>query len=249
VHHPHAHQTAKHIDIAHRLVQDRVERGDLLSYVPTNKMAADCLTTNATCEEHDQYGACLPCVFYRGNGRDEVYLLIHVDGSIIIGVKQSVLAARDAALLDVADEGEAQNFLSVEIQRLSRGTVLSQKQYRCRLLKQYRFKRRHCTCKGRDTHMVMHMGANSVKEGALLAEDNQLRAKVGGFLWLARNTRPDISHASTVLKKFLSSPTEEHEAACRHILKYFYKYPDVGRLYEYLPEVQCDPYSGARFSW
>jgi hypothetical protein len=45
VHHPHAHQRTKHIDIAHRFVQDRVERGELVcSYVPTNEMSADCLT-------------------------------------------------------------------------------------------------------------------------------------------------------------------------------------------------------------
>jgi hypothetical protein len=45
VHHPHAHQRTKHIDKAHRFVQDRVERGELLcSYVPTNEIAADCLT-------------------------------------------------------------------------------------------------------------------------------------------------------------------------------------------------------------
>jgi hypothetical protein len=45
VHYPHAHQRTKHIDIAHRFVQDRVERGELVcSYVPTNEMAADSLT-------------------------------------------------------------------------------------------------------------------------------------------------------------------------------------------------------------
>jgi hypothetical protein len=45
VHHPHAHQRTKHIDTAHRFVQDRVERGELVcSYVHTNEMAADCLT-------------------------------------------------------------------------------------------------------------------------------------------------------------------------------------------------------------
>jgi hypothetical protein len=45
LHHPHAHQRTKHIDIAHRFVQDRVERGELVcSYVSTNEMAADCLT-------------------------------------------------------------------------------------------------------------------------------------------------------------------------------------------------------------
>ena len=45
VHHPYSHQRTKHIDVAHRFVQDRVERGELkCDYVPTDKMVADCLT-------------------------------------------------------------------------------------------------------------------------------------------------------------------------------------------------------------
>jgi hypothetical protein len=140
-----------------------------------------------------------PCVFYRGTGRDLVYLLTHVDDDIIVGVKQSAMAARDeiAALFDITDAGEAQCFLSIEIKRSSRGIVLSQKQYCRRLLEQYAFKEGQC--KGRETPMVM--GANLVKEGTLLPDDNELRAKLGGFLYLACNTRPDISHSTTVLTK------------------------------------------------
>jgi hypothetical protein len=188
-----------------------------------------------------------PCVFYRGTGRDLVYLLIHVDDGIIVGVKPSVLVARDeiAALFDITDAGEAQCFLSIEIKRLSRGILLSQKQYCRRLLEQYGFKEGQST--GRDTPMVL--GANLVKEGTLLPDDNDFKAKVGGFLYLACNTRPDISHATTVLTKFLFTPTVEHDNACKHILRYLYKYPDLGLFYQYLPEGECKPYSEGRFSW
>jgi hypothetical protein len=188
-----------------------------------------------------------PCVFYRGTGRDLVYLLIHVDDSIIVGVKQSVLAARDeiAALFDITDAGEAQCFLSIEIKRSSHGILLSQVQYCRRLLERYGFKEGHC--KGRDTPMVM--GAKLVKEGKLLPDDNDFRAKVAGFLYLACNIRPDISHATTVLTKFFSSPSVEHDNACKHILRYLYKYSDLGLFYQYLPEGECEPHSGGRFSW
>lgn len=43
--HPHAHQRTKHIDVAHRFVQERVERGELkFEYIQTNEMVADCTT-------------------------------------------------------------------------------------------------------------------------------------------------------------------------------------------------------------
>lgn len=45
IHHPHAHQRTKHIDVAHRFVQDRVERGELqVEYISTHDMVADCMT-------------------------------------------------------------------------------------------------------------------------------------------------------------------------------------------------------------
>ena len=45
LHHPTGHQRTKHIDVAHRFVQDRVERGELeYKYVETACMVADCLT-------------------------------------------------------------------------------------------------------------------------------------------------------------------------------------------------------------
>jgi hypothetical protein len=45
LHHPHAHQRTKHIDVAHRFAQDRVERGEVIcEYVQTDDMVADCTT-------------------------------------------------------------------------------------------------------------------------------------------------------------------------------------------------------------
>jgi hypothetical protein len=45
LHHPHAHQKTKHIDIAYRFIQDRAERGEIIcEYIETAKMVADCTT-------------------------------------------------------------------------------------------------------------------------------------------------------------------------------------------------------------
>ena len=43
--HPHAHQRTKHIDVAHRFAQDRVELGEVnVEYIRTDLMVADCTT-------------------------------------------------------------------------------------------------------------------------------------------------------------------------------------------------------------
>jgi hypothetical protein len=45
IHHPHSHQRTKHIDIAYRFIQDRVERGEIVcGYMETASMVAHCIT-------------------------------------------------------------------------------------------------------------------------------------------------------------------------------------------------------------
>jgi hypothetical protein len=45
IHHPYCHQRTKHIDIAHRFIQERAERGEIIcQYIETAKMVADCTT-------------------------------------------------------------------------------------------------------------------------------------------------------------------------------------------------------------
>lgn len=45
IHHYHVHQRTTHIDIAHRLVQYRVKRGELVcSFAASSTMVSDCLT-------------------------------------------------------------------------------------------------------------------------------------------------------------------------------------------------------------
>jgi hypothetical protein len=45
MHHPHSHQRTKHIGIACRFIQDRVEQGEIIcEYLETANMVADCIT-------------------------------------------------------------------------------------------------------------------------------------------------------------------------------------------------------------
>jgi hypothetical protein len=57
-------------------------------------------------------------------------------------------------------------------------------------------------------------------DGELLPPDHQYQALVGSLIYLAVNTRPDISHAVGILSKFMAYPTTAHWEAAKHVLRY-----------------------------
>jgi hypothetical protein len=67
--------------------------------------------------------------------------------------------------------------------------------------------------------------------GNELPPDNQYQALVGSLIYLAVNTRPDISHAVGVLSRFMSCPTDRHWEAAKHVLRYLRGTPDLGLTY------------------
>lgn len=46
------------------------------------------------------------------------------------------------------------------------------------------------------------------------------RQAIGGLLYLAGGTRPDLSHATAYMSQFNNRPTKEHWAGVKHIMRY-----------------------------
>jgi hypothetical protein len=185
-----------------------------------------------------------PCVFFKGFGRDLVYLLVHVDDGIIVGVQKNCLNVRDAiaSKFIITDAGEATCFLSIEIKRSERGLMLTQEQYCRRILKEFNMD--NCTPKS----VPMAPGTVLIKDGQPLPPINEYKSIVGSLLYLSTNTRPDIAHAVGVLSRFMSAPTQEHLQAAKYVLRYLAGTVSLGLFYKFLP-AGCEPHAGGRFSW
>jgi transposase InsO family protein len=173
-----------------------------------------------------------PCLFYQGSGETTVYLLVHVDDAIIVGKSDLVqqVKGKVSAIFDIKDLGAASYSLSIEIHRSGEGISLSQGLYVQKLMAQFGM----AACNGEDTPMVP--GAYLMKEGTPLPAENRYCALVGGLLYLAVNTRPDISFAVGCLSRFMNAPTEEHMNAAKQVLQYLSKYPDRGLFYGFIDE-------------
>ena len=76
-------------------------------------------------------------------------------------------------------------------------------------------------------------------EGLTLSKDTNspsvdakiYRMLVGKLLFLTK-TRPDISHAVSVVSRFMQHPQEVHLQAAKHVLRYVRRYPDLGLFFK-----------------
>jgi hypothetical protein len=159
-----------------------------------------------------------------------------VDDAVIVGQGEAIIKVKQQLndIFDIKDLGEASYFLSIEITRSKAGIKLSQGQYVQRILAQYNMSQ----CKMKETPAIV--GSQLTKEGTPLPEDNQYPALVGSLLYLAVNTRPDISFAVGRLSRFMQNPTEEHMTAAKHVLRYLAKYPDLGLFYVFSERLGFD---------
>jgi hypothetical protein len=161
-----------------------------------------------------------PALFMQGTGEDQQFLMVWVDDMIQAGHNQKLMAKIRLDLnqvFEVKDLGELTHFLGMEIHRNreQKTIFLSQKKYCEELLEKWDMTEAKARKLPIGPGEVMH------REGETLnTEQFPYLSLVGGLLYLSCCTRPDISFAVGTLSRFMSSPTENHWAAAKGILKY-----------------------------
>ena len=58
--------------------------------------------------------------------------------------------------------------------------------------------------------------------GTLLETDDKARyhSAVGGIMYAATHTRPDLAYAASLLSRFVAQPQKGHDRALQHVLRY-----------------------------
>ncbi|CAK5267338.1 unnamed protein product [Mycena citricolor] len=164
------------------------------------------------------------CHIY-SDGVVRVILPIYVDDGTIAAKHDADIdrvIAQLGTAFKVRDLGPTEWLLGIKIERdADTGDIsISQRQYAVNLLEQYGM----ADCKPVDTPMLpglsltKEMGAKTEEESKQF-KGNYLSA-VGSLMYLACQTRPDISYAVGVLARFNSNPGEEHWKAVKHLLRY-----------------------------
>jgi hypothetical protein len=170
-----------------------------------------------------------PGLFIKRDGQNWIYVLVWVDDMLLAGKKTADLEKVKKKLrsaFEITNMGEAKYFLGMELVRNRRAgeLKLSQQRMTVDLINQYGM----VDCKPKST--PLSTGVKLTKEGKLL-EDSSYSELVGSLLYLSTCTRPDISQAVGALSRYMATPTEEHWAAAKGVLRYLAGTKDYGIKY------------------
>eukprot|EP00170_Pyropia_yezoensis_P002164 contig_9108_g2168 len=163
-----------------------------------------------------------PCLFYHdGDGGRRMFVLFYVDDILLAAANQSdieVMKEKVMTAFASRDIGPPTFFLGLHIWRsddLQRLTVC-QRQYVKTLLE------RNGLTNANRVQLPIAVGVPLQKDGDALDDKGraEYQALIGGLLYLASCTRPDISFAVGRLARYGAAPTVTHQAAAKTVLRY-----------------------------
>ncbi|KAK4393540.1 Retrovirus-related Pol polyprotein from transposon TNT 1-94 [Sesamum angolense] len=115
---------------------------------------------------------------------------------------------------EMSDLGLMHFFFGIEINQEKEGIFICQRKYTETLLKKFKME----SCKTITTPLVT--GEKYQKEdGSQKVDGSMYRSLIGSLLYLTA-TRPDIMFATSLLSRFMQSPSQVHYGATKRILRY-----------------------------
>jgi hypothetical protein len=177
-----------------------------------------------------------PALFVRTTGSGE-WILIHVDDLLLAASSEAELQATKAMLAShfkVKDMGPAADYLGMEVERDRESglVVLSQRRYAHELLTKFGMAgaapKSQPMTPGRQ---LVRAGTAGGPEQLPLEDASRYRELVGGLMYLANGTRPDLAFATGVLARFMAQPAQAHWDAAKDVLRYLVGTADMGLHY------------------
>ena len=171
-----------------------------------------------------------PCVFRKKSaGRVSLILVVHVDDILISGDEKDVKEVERIlnSKFPVNNLGEVNWYMGCAVRRdWDRGTIsVSQTTFADTLLKRF------------DVQGFSDVPASvSAQLGPTTGADTRVkrpyRNAVGGLMWLATVTRPDIANAVRTLARQSHDPCERHWDGVTKVLRYINKTKDLGLTFQ-----------------
>jgi phosphopantetheinyl transferase (holo-ACP synthase) len=160
------------------------------------------------------------------------YILAHVDDMLVAGSRSTVQEVKDKLrkVFEIRDLGPASFFLGMEITRNRiKGTLkLTQSKAVAEIVNRFG----QVNAKNRSTPLNAGILLSPLTDDEPEHESTTYRSLVGGLLYIANCTRPDISFAVGMLCRYMSKPGKEHLSAAKSVLKYLAGSLSLGLLYK-----------------
>ena len=189
-----------------------------------------------------------PCIFVYTNDKGEkTYIALYVDDFIIAGENEDDIMRIKQLLaeqFEMKDLGIAKKFLGMEIEYGDDGSIkIHQEQYIQQLLLRHGMQE----CASVPTPMDTSIKLCKTTEDDALADQKEYASIVGGLMFAACVTRPDIMCAAGQLSQFLNNPSSKHMLAAKRVLRYLKGTLRLGITYR-PPPMRLTGYSDANWA-
>lgn len=156
-------------------------------------------------------------VYARGQGRARLLLGVYVDDMIVTGADAEEIKRFNQEMMDrfsMSDLGLLHFYLGIEVQQSASAITLSQGAYAGKLLE--RAGMANCN----PAQVPMEPRLKLSKQSKAPATDGTFYRSVVGCLRYLVHTCPDITFAVGYVSRFMETPTTDHLAAVKHLLRY-----------------------------
>ena len=173
-----------------------------------------------------------PCIFFKHNNTQVVYVALFVDDFFLFYNDKSEVENLKKTFqkhFKIKDLGSVKNCIGMEVERdRNKKTIkLTQKQYLNNVLQKYGMINSKPVSSPIEFNTKLEHNATNKECKA----DIPYQSAIGSLLYLAVCSRPDISFAVTYLSQFNNSYGTEHWTAVKRIMRYLNGTKDKGLLY------------------
>jgi hypothetical protein len=160
-----------------------------------------------------------PCIYYKIADGKMLMIAVYVDDFLIFGTDEAEIMKIKKQLCSefkMKDLGEAKQCLGIRITREANQISLDQEKYIEEILERFGMS----NCRSVKTPLDPNQIISSDADGKEEAVDFPYQEIIGSFMYLVQCTRPDLAYAVSSLSRFNKSPTNEHCANVKRVLRY-----------------------------
>jgi ribonuclease HI len=193
-----------------------------------------------------------PCIFMKRSGKEFAIIVVYVDDINIIGTPEELPKAIDCLKkeFEMKDLGKTKFCLGLQIEYLNGGILVHKEAYTTKVLKHFYMDKSHPL----STPMVVRFLDvkkdlfRPQEEGEeILGPEVPYLSAIGALIYLANNTRPDISFSVNLLARYSSTPTQRHWNGIKHVLRYLRGTMDMGLFYPKVTKLELIGYTDAGY--
>jgi hypothetical protein len=193
-----------------------------------------------------------PCVFIHKSLTEFCIISVYVDDLNIIGTELDINEARDRLKIEfeMKDLGKTKFCLGLQLEHLPTCILVHQWAYIQKILKKFNMDKTYPS----KILMVVRALEKDIgpfwprQEGEeVLGSEYPYLSIIGALMYLANNTRPDITFAVNLLARYNATPNMCHWNRVKDVLWYLQGTPDLGLFYPKNQDMSLIGYANAGY--